>query len=239
MAFEIVPVKGDKPCIIFDWDDTLFPSRWTSDTPEVRKYLRDRQATPELTARLNAYYVALTRLITHAKHVGQVVIVTNGQKGWFESCLDLFPYLKNVFVGIPVYSARSCFEGPLCQTPDEWKRAAFRKILEIPARDMSLCVVSVGDSNCERQAIWDVTGSPPPNEVRIATSGLRLSKGDPRYSVRSIKLAHYPSIEQLTEQLEMVDACLDKVIASPIELDLEMSPKVPKVPKVENPVVLP
>jgi hypothetical protein len=234
----IIPFPRDRPAIVFDWDDTLFPSTFLNGTVEGRKFSLNPdsycRAHPDFVARLHELEGRVQSVLTIALDKGNVAIVTNAQAGWVENCITKYvPNLAPIIARVQVISARTIFEGRFAQ-PEEWKLAAFRHLLGVsedesvvvPHDGVTLRFLSIGDSNSERQAAWSATGSQPPVQGGIrAASGLKSTFANNRFSTRSIKLQHHPTIEELFEQLGMVEDCIAKVLAYPDELDLEMTPK--------------
>jgi hypothetical protein len=190
--------------LIFDWDDTLFPTTWA----EQQGFLLDGSdvSTAEL-AKLQAIEDCTIRILRAAKQKGRVVIVTNAMKGWVEHCCTQFmPLVIAELRDISVVSARSMYEH--CDGPTEWKCLAF-------AREVSLFyasgdasqrrnVISLGDSLHERRALACVTQCVP------------------NCWAKSVKFVERPSPEQLIEQHELVNDNFQYVVECVNNLDLEV-----------------
>lgn len=67
--------RATKPLIIFDWDDTLFPTTWGHGQPDGHPHFRECAA------------VAL-RVLREAHAVGTVAIVTLAREGWVQDCCE-------------------------------------------------------------------------------------------------------------------------------------------------------
>jgi hypothetical protein len=110
-----------KTLLIFDWDDTLFPSSWLqanhtpiSDTTRV--------ILEKISASVNT-------LLTEAQKHGTVIIVTNGESGWVElSCNQYMPQCVSLLRGIRILSARSIYEWLYADSPTMWKLLVFQMI---------------------------------------------------------------------------------------------------------------
>lgn len=163
---------------VFDWDDCLFP------TTELRRWHAERQLNDVMMTDLRLYHAATltpeqlqqlddvervaVEVITTARQLGQVAIITNSQNGWVKlSCQAVFPRLWAALEHVVVYSARSEHETaeqaqairlgwsqPQANfvTPGEWqqtwKQQAFCKHA-VPVR----AVLSFGDSPHDRSAV--------------------------------------------------------------------------------------
>jgi|Transcript_46516 hypothetical protein len=189
--------------IIFDWDDTLFPTSWT-----FTKGLLDDSAMPseknsELFLKLA---VTIERVLKSASQLGKVVIVTNAQQGWVEMCCSkLLPSLLSVLRSVDIVSARFCHEQE-SDDPTEWKRLEFLKQVELihGSNNQHLNLISVGDSSHERQALVS------------ACASVQSSSG------KSLKFAECPTIERLLDQLDLVNTSIVDVAEHNGHLDIEI-----------------
>jgi len=190
--------------IIFDWDDTLFPTTWVLSHGFLKTDKAANSQQQRLLARL-AWHVERT-LKTAAQH-GRVVIVTNAKQGWIEStCQQFMPSVFNL-LGKTV-SARSTYEGQDF-TPCEWKRLAFVRETELlydqPIDSQHQNIVSVGDSFHELHAL------------KAMTEGVHNVCG------KAVKFLQSPSIMELIEQHEKLDLCLSEVLEHNHSSDYELS----------------
>merc|ERR1719181_518468 len=128
--------------------------------------------------------------LRRAKRLGQVMIVTNGEKGWVElSCSKFVPKVAPLLEGIKIVSARSAYGHMQPLSPLHWKRMAFRKeialFFEVPTMlselDCQKNIASIGDSMQERTALMEATA-------------------DRDCWTKSLKLRERPSPEQLVNQ---------------------------------------
>jgi len=191
--------------IIFDWDDTLFPTSW------LQKHgLLAAAATlnveQETLLNETAQHVRLT--LTDAVQLGKVVIVTNARQGWIEqSCTKFMPSLVSLLKTVDIVSARSTYEQS-AQKPAEWKRLAFQHEVNLfygsRHEGHQRNIVSLGDSFHELVALTSIT------------------KEMPNCHSKSIKLFEVPSVEQLLEQHELLRECLLDVVEHDGNLDVEI-----------------
>jgi len=90
-------------CIIFDWDDTLFPSSYVE-----REGFHGVSSFDELPRESQSQFIDLERqimtLLKKASEYGHVLIITNAQNGWVEFCCKRFlPNLMYFFEYGPQY----------------------------------------------------------------------------------------------------------------------------------------
>lgn len=100
---------------------------------------------------------AAAKCISQALEHGPVHIITNAEQGWVQqSAAKWLPKLVPLLERVKVLSARSTYE-PICGTnPLQWKWLAFKDVLsEYNVHDLHH-VVSVGDSQVERMAVFNV-----------------------------------------------------------------------------------
>lgn len=191
--------------MIFDWDDTLFPTTWTRQHDMFEEGVT---LSNEQKAQLEQMAERARLTLQMAMQIGKVVIVTNAEQGWIEmSCKTFMPSLVSLMKTVDIVSARSMYER---LTPDasEWKRMAFEEEVELfygtsQARQQRN-IVSVGDSLHEMQAL------------KAVTEGVSNCCG------KSIKLRDFPSIEQLIEQHELLSTSFLDVVEHNGHLDVEI-----------------
>jgi len=108
--------------IIFDWDDTLFPSSFI------------HQLNVKATDNLTPYYKSIfhelgkraEECINSARYWGEVIVVTNADEGWVQHCVKYFvPNLRQCLETIRVISARTNYEKFFPEQPLCWKAACF------------------------------------------------------------------------------------------------------------------
>uniref|UniRef100_A0A7S1FMK9 Uncharacterized protein n=1 Tax=Corethron hystrix TaxID=216773 RepID=A0A7S1FMK9_9STRA len=225
--------ETDKPVkrvIVFDWDDTIFPTSFVikskiADTEDLPPHLQSQSVLKELCE------YAEKALIEAAKH-GEVIIITSAGEGWVEySAAKFLPKLIPVLDGIKVVSARSRYDNfyslPLC-----WKARTFAdEVNEIfnnnskgssfdddSTSSTSSCstlstvlserhqreIISFGDSMDERTA------------VKVVASQLNTSS-------KSIKFIQQPSPIQIIGQLSIITSQLAHICDDEEDIDVEIS----------------
>jgi len=200
MVATVVPLRRR-----LDWDDTLLPSTWLQ---KQGLSLAETSRRPDESERevLRGVAKKVTRILSGAKRIGHVVVVTNAEKGWVElSCCRFLPEVYPLLEGVKVLSARSTFE-PTCRLPVQWKKRAFRSEIDSffktwEGHATGRQVLSFGDSMAERTALI------------AATESLDCW-------AKSVKFLERPSPEQLTKQLEMLNQLLVALTEHEGSLDL-------------------
>jgi hypothetical protein len=187
----------EKKVIIFDWDDTLYYTNAYDDiinSPiDIKEY--------------NEYIDNLLNLLSYAQTKGRVIIVTNGSREWVKNvCCNRYPELKIIFddLSITLISARDMYSSLYPKQYILWKEFAFKSILDLyidkNCSDKSLHMLSIGDSNDERTAIW-----------RTINKNIKRS---------SLKLLKKPTFNLLLYQIKLIKKYwLDLLLDSTIDCD--------------------
>jgi len=127
--------------IIFDWDDTLFCT-------SALKIGENNMAVADLSA-LQEHVLSLLSL---AKCLGKVAIVTSSSRGWVErSAKKWLPALLPVLEEIPIIYARERYGSTFPMNSMQWKLQSFRELHESLALTLGNIVV-IGDSRDEMRA---------------------------------------------------------------------------------------
>jgi len=199
---------GVESLIIFDWDDTLFPTSWMQDHALLQACEADRPFSKEQVSQLGMMAARARLTLEKAMKIGKVVIVTNAEEGWVEhSCNVFLPSLASLLESIDIVSARSNY-GKYWDNPTEWKRLAFA--FEVDRHYGSKCnghrrnILSLGDSLHELNALMFVT------------------KGIPNSCGKSVKFMEWPCISQLIEQHEILAETFQDIFDYNGDVDVEI-----------------
>jgi hypothetical protein len=163
--------------IIFDWDDTLLYSSFL-------KQSQGHKSQPDMQRHLDAIENAGRQLLELAVDLGRTFIVTNASQGWVEQTAarhlpSLLPILDRVSIVYARSTPNSDCEGELAQ----WKMRAFLEIGRQLDSEAITNLVSIGDSNFEREA------------ARVL--GSRFSQG----LTKTVKFMQNPSPQCLSKEL--------------------------------------
>jgi hypothetical protein len=184
----------DRHIIIFDWDNTLYPTTYLDDLVSVD------------TDILKKLELNIIKLLGLAREKGNVHIVTNAQTGWIELCTKRnMPLLKDFLdeKNIPLISARSLYEELVPNNPMMWKFHAMKRCINIEKGfERNYHVMSIGDSIVEKDALANVMYDFPISKTKY------------------IKLCDKPNIEQLNIQLNFIVDYLDYICDYDDDLDI-------------------
>lgn len=162
-----------------------------------------------LQDQLTLLETAVIELLTKAKSLGTVVIITNSENGWVEySCKRFLPRVVPYLQGIRIISARSLYEPLFPQNPLFWKWSAFSNEIRFISctqgqsqNNYPINVLSFGDSFGERYALLKLT-----NEHNMIK--------------KSIKLMERPTSSQLQKQITYITCKLDELVDHNNDLDV-------------------
>lgn len=188
--------------IVFDWDDTFMATSWLD---EVK-----RAPNQEELVDLETLSKLVIAIITQAKLYGDVIIVTNADKGWVqESCSQYMSSLLPHLLDIPIISAKERYSS-LYPNPLYWKFAVFRDEIIVGVLPYSwLNVVSIGDSNAEFKAVNCLKNIVPPYlNINLITKG--------------IKLFEKPSLKLLIQELEILNKDIQSIVEYPQSINQRM-----------------
>lgn len=222
--FETTSVAGGIPAVaIFDWDDTLFPTRHVT---EVVKAVHTKDgplpAESPFYAELKAHAQVVEAILLAAREVvGRVSIVTLARRPWVETSASW--YLPGVDfeklmqdLEIEVFYAREHITRPhiynaqLEEGVDMFviaKRNAMLRCLRklYGAKAKSMHVICVGDSTVEHLAIKEVLWCCPQEAGSYC---------------KTIKLMSDPSVQNLTEELQVLTSWLQQIVVCVKDFDI-------------------
>ena len=199
-------IKKERTIIIFDWDDTLMCSSFfvdlritlQSDPIDIHDYWTD----------LDKLSKSVIEIIESSQLYGEVVIVTNAEKGWVETSAQKFmPELIPILSGIKIYSARTTFEKAYPDNYYMWKYMTMKDLID--KRDYPYNskknIISFGDSIAER------------------LSAINVSKNLFNSVSKTIKFSEKSSIEELVKQIDLLRASIKYIVEYDGKLDLQLS----------------
>lgn len=191
-----------KSLIIFDWDDTLFPTHWimanninVSDENDLQKYMiyvRELDAT-------------ISKILATALIFGKVMIVTNASLYWINLSMRILPNTTRIVrMYINVISARDIYQHT-CEM-DEWKRNAFSHNIRNYVKWANQ-IISFGDAKYEYDALISLH-----KYEHVANTYLK-----------SVKLVRMPSFDILLDQLDVITKNMPYICNHESHLDLELA----------------
>jgi len=199
---------AEETLLIFDWDDTLFPTSWL-DACGVLLSGDVAGLTAPQRAAMARLAEAVENTVQQAMSHGRVVIITNAVEGWVqESAARFMPSLAPLLEQIPIVSARSAHERRGVRSPTQWKTMAFGQLIDTFCVELREGrqgnVVSIGDSVHEHCALLQAT-----------------SERDNCFA-KALKFAERPSLEQMVEEHLLASGSLLEVLAYEGDLDVDV-----------------
>eukprot|EP00439_Symbiodinium_sp_Y106_P039351 s638_g4.t2 len=173
--------------IIFDWDDTLL----CSSAINAQQWRQDQ---------LEQLEQMVESILLTAMHLGETMIVTNGNASWVQDSARRFlPNLQRTLNRVTVMSARAIYEHSFPGDPFAWKRQAFKEILARRRQEgfhpEGVNLIVLGDS---------------PAEIQAARTATKVLCG--RSMVKTVKFKEAPSVNELLGQLRRVSQELAGIV---------------------------
>lgn len=189
--------------IIFDWDDTLFPTSWIMNSGIK---LNDENNVRKIIVYLNELDINISRLLKSSILLGKVIIVTNAGIDWIMLTKKYLPKTKFIIDNyVKVISARDIYHH--AYGIEEWKKNVFKKdILDLV--DWAEQIISFGDAYYEFNALISLYGLVPKKTC-----------------LKNIKLLHSPSFENIIDQLDVINNSIKDIVKKPMHLDLNFEKK--------------
>lgn len=223
----------DSAVVIFDWDDTLFPTQFLADAgvPLNEPALPSRDLIVDgvpLVDILAKHAVRIKAVLEKARSVARVAIITLARKPWVTRSSDVFlPGLKMGdllrTLGVRIYYARDHLkkhDGQLRKKGEEGvdmlmvaKRRAFIKCLRkfYGRQALRMNVISIGDSMAEADAVKDV--------IWTACEQHGVCAGP---LCKTVKLLDNPTAAELNDQLLLVSLWLRNMAVHDEDFDIIM-----------------
>lgn len=222
--------EPDQTVIIFDWDDTLFPSTWLRDTkPDVMKVSCEKlMQDPNNTFAESMYQLALSVsevLVKAQKLSKNLAIVTLAKEGWVQIAIRLFmPSLQtliddfqiSILYALPLAQAAGIPPPPPdgFQTPEEevqyWTQVKGSAVESVCTKCYSQYpgqtwknVMSIGDSIFEHLGTRDAI-------KRWSQANCHTAYQLPR--AKTLKMMEKPTCAELTHQLELLSSWLPTLV---------------------------
>jgi hypothetical protein len=186
-------ITPNNTLFILDWDDTLFPTTWTTrnNINLLDNSIRDQYVVhfQELDRILSSFLKSISRY-------GKVIIVTNATENWVKISAIVMPQTYNfIKKKISIVSARDLFSQHTKEMPN-WKKMTFQLIIrEEYKKKPVMNIISIGDAEYEHQALVELTKS---NFDKI------------KY-LKSFRLIRNPHHDQLVDQLDVLNTSIPQL----------------------------
>jgi hypothetical protein len=197
--------KSHQTLVIFDWDDTLFPTTFLTYVGFEKV-----QTEAKIQNLLNKIDKLVSKLLLKAIKFGKTCIVTNASHNWVEtSSQNYLPMTYEVLRrnDISVISARAKYEKQFPNEPKRWKQEAFVELRANLNGEMLANIICIGDSTLELEAAQHFCSA--------------LSQA----ILKTIKFKQAPRIEELLKQQEVVLEKFAKICVTLRSLTIKVEKK--------------
>jgi hypothetical protein len=197
-----------KTLIIFDFDDTLFCTKYFDTFSVPYKDIFDCKITLEeinqnLVKEIKQLEGTIIELFNNLQQKYDIIIISNADIKWINNCLMHFLAELKEYINennIKIYSAKNIFS-KIVKDSNEWKIKCFKKVIkELYKNDLNfdLNVISIGDSNKEKKAVFNLSKSNEFNKVNI----------------KFINMISFPSAASIILQLKYLNDNINDMILS-------------------------
>jgi hypothetical protein len=197
-----------KTLIIFDFDDTLFCTKYFDTFSVPYKDIFDcrislEEINPSLVKEIKQLECSIIELFNNLQQKYDIIIISNADIKWINNCLTHFLSELNEYIkenNLKIYSAKNIF-GKIVKDSNEWKIKCFKKVIkELYKNDLNLDlnVISIGDSNKEKKAVFNLSKSNEFNKVNI----------------KFINMISFPSAASIILQLKYLNDNINDMILS-------------------------
>ena len=201
-------VSIGKTLIIFDFDDTLFCTKYFDTFSVPYKDIFDLKVTLEeinlsLVREIEQLEDTIIELFNNLQQKYDIIVISNADIKWINNCLSHFLKELNEYIkenNIKIFSAKNIFS-KFVKDPNEWKIKCFKKVIkELYKNDLNfdLKVISIGDSSKEKKAVFNLSKSNEFSKVKI----------------KFINMISYPSAASIILQLKYLNDNINEMILS-------------------------
>ena len=197
--------KSHNSIIIFDWDDTLFP---TSSLTKNGIYIDYNNLTEKEKEKISNLEELVLNVLTLSIEKGDTFIITNAGKGWVEfSSMKYYPKIKNVLEKIKIISARENYENKYPNDSQKWKMLSFLDVQKNLNCNLVTNIICLGDSFIEIQA------------------GLKLASMFTQAFIKVVKFRECPKFDELIKQLKLIYDQFNSIYSSVKNLTIKVEKK--------------
>jgi len=197
--------KSHQTLVIFDWDDTLFPTTFLTYVG-----FEKAQTEAKIQKLLSKIDKHVSKLLNKAIKCGKTFIVTNASHNWVETSSEKYlPMTYEVLRKneISVISARAKYERLFPNEPKRWKQEAFVELKANLMGSVLTNIICIGDSTLELEAAQHICSA--------------LSQA----ILKTIKFKQAPRIEELVKQQEVVLEKFDQIYMTLRSLTIKVEKK--------------
>ena len=203
--------KQHNSIIIFDWDDTLFPTSFLTPGGIFNEDIKLSEVDKN---KLLILEQCTFTLLNEAIKKGNVYIITNAGKGWVEySANKFYPSIKNFLSEIKIISARGEYEKMYPGNSRQWKIQAFLTLLKYVDIKLVTNIICIGDSLFEMEA------------------GRILASKFTKAFIKTVKFKEVPKLDELIKQLKLVCNQFNSIYSSIKNLTIRVEKKKKEIIK--------
>lgn len=192
-------INKNNTYIILDWDDTLFPTTWTTKN----KLNFENNNAIKYADYFSDLDDILHKLLYRLNNYGKVIIITNALPMWIDMSSRVLHKTKELLGNIDIVSAKKIYRDKF-QNATNWKKMAFRDELKKYSNHNMTNIISIGD------AIYEY----------IALVKLYDPSMNNRY-LKSIKMMDKPTYKSLLEQLYILYMSIPSICTIDKHLDMK------------------
>ena len=174
--------------IIFDWDDTLFPTSFLARNGYFSEQnIYSTEKDEKFLKKIEKLEQSVIDLINISLTKGEVYIITNAVVGWVEyTSKQFYPNFYKILDKIKIISARGEWENIFPNNIQEWKIQTFSNLRNNFNNKLVTNIICLGDSMLEIEA------------------GKILAKFFKEAFIKTVKFKENPKIDELNKQLILV-----------------------------------
>lgn len=174
--------------IIFDWDDTLFPTSFLAKIGYFSEniFLVEKEQE-KIIKKLEQIEKKIIELINISLTKGEVYIITNAAFGWVEyTSKKFYPNFYKMLDKIKIISARRECENTFPNEVQEWKMQTFLNLRKNFDNNLVTNIICLGDSMLEIEA------------------GRFLANHFQEAFIKTVKFKENPKLDEVYKQLILV-----------------------------------
>ena len=198
-----------KTLIIFDFDDTLFCTKYFDtftlsyqDIFSCKVSLEE--INPCLLRELKELESTIIELFMNLQQNYDIIIISNANMKWINNCLTHFLEELKEYINennIKIYSAKNMFN-KIVKNKHDWKIKCFKKVINDIYKDhlkySDLTVISIGDNNEEKKAVFNLAKNNKFQKIKA----------------KFIRMISYPSAATIILELKYLNKNLNNMILS-------------------------
>jgi len=192
--------------IIFDWDDTLFPTTYL--TP--KGIYIERETTQEESLLFKDLELSVLKLILFAVNKGETYILTNSILKWVHYCIqNYYPKVKEVLDKVKIISSRELYEQKFPNNSKKWKLESYLNIATLTKynKKMLTNIINISDSSSDITAVT------------------KLSESFVNVILKTLKFKDAPNLQDLSKELKLVCKQFHLIYSGIINLSIRVGQK--------------